>query len=275
MSKIHNKTSIESGIFADSWSASLMDSVVTSENLNDALRSVKTTVKFPNTEVGEKFSTISKLIATRKIRGVDVDTFHVVAPRFDTHADLEHAIQNLFIEINGALDAFAHEMKSINEWNNTVLIQVSDFARTLTPNGGNGTDHGWGGNYMLMGGSVKGRQVLGEYPAVFTTDGPLTLHRGRMIPSTPWEGPFQGIAAWLGIEASDMLEVCPNLDNFNSSYLIDPERIFHKVKSPPPTPEIPRFPSNAGTSSEASFRSASLITFALSLGAALLLFLQR
>lgn len=29
-------------------------------------------------------------------------------------------------------------------WNNVTLIQTSDFARTLNPNGGDGTDHAWG-----------------------------------------------------------------------------------------------------------------------------------
>jgi uncharacterized protein (DUF1501 family) len=39
----------------------------------------------------------------------------------------------------------------MNVWNNVTLIQTSDFARTLNPNGGDGTDHAWGGNYMMMG----------------------------------------------------------------------------------------------------------------------------
>ena len=29
----------------------------------------------------------------------------------------------------------------------------------------NGTDHGWGGNTMIMGENIHGGQVLGEYPS--------------------------------------------------------------------------------------------------------------
>ena len=48
-----------------------------------------------------------------------------------------------------------------------------------------------------------------------------------MIPTTPWDAPFRGIARWLGIGESNMDEVCPNLHNFNnSSYLIDAEVMF-------------------------------------------------
>ena len=70
---------------------------------------------------------------------------------FDTHADIERLLGYLFKEINGAFDSFSQEMKALNLWDNVTVIQTSDFARTLNPNGSHGTDHAWGGNYMLMG----------------------------------------------------------------------------------------------------------------------------
>ncbi len=70
---------------------------------------------------------------------------------FDTHDNVEVRLNDLFIDVNSALEAFANEMKAMNLWNNVTLIQTSDFARTLNPNGGDGTDHAWGGNYMMMG----------------------------------------------------------------------------------------------------------------------------
>lgn len=70
---------------------------------------------------------------------------------FDTHSDVEEILKVKFAELNGGIDAFSREMKAISLWNNVTIIQTSDFARTLNPNGGNGTDHAWGGNYMMMG----------------------------------------------------------------------------------------------------------------------------
>ena len=57
----------------------------------------------------------------------------------------------MFSDVDSAFDAFSREMKAMDLWNNVTLIQTLDFARTLNPNGGDGTDHAWGGNYMMMG----------------------------------------------------------------------------------------------------------------------------
>ena len=76
---------------------------------------------------------------------------HCILKGFDTHSNVEVTLKNLFGEINDAFVAYSEEMKSMSLWNNVTLIQTSDFARTLSPNGGDGTDHAWGGNYMMMG----------------------------------------------------------------------------------------------------------------------------
>lgn len=227
---LHNISEEDSGIFAETWSASLMKAIGTNDLLSLELASRTTNTTFPNTYLGNSLNTVARLMATRDIRGVDVDTFYIERGGFDTHSDVEIHLNNLFSEINEAFQAFSSEMKLQNIWNNVTLIQTSDFARTLNPNGGDGTDHAWGGNYMMMGGAVKGGQILGEYPEDITDEGPWTLGRGRMIPTTPWEAAFRGIASWLGIGEDKMSEVCPNLHHFNSSYLIEVDEMFDDVE---------------------------------------------
>ena len=179
ISKLHNHTSNDSGAFADTWSSSLMKSIGLNELLTNEMEDLSTKTEFPNTELGNAFSTVSKLIATRKARGSDFDTFYIEKKGkclflysismplnvifltcfyddlfligFDTHASVEAALNSLFYELNGAYHAFSEEMKSLYIWDNVTVVQTSDFARTLDPNGGGGTDHAWGGNYMLMG----------------------------------------------------------------------------------------------------------------------------
>ena len=65
----------------------------------------------------------------------------------------------------------------------------------------------------------------------------MRLKIGRVIPTTPWEAPFRGIASWLGIGQGKFDEVCPNLHKFNSTYLIDVDNIFEGIEVyPTPTP---------------------------------------
>lgn len=51
-----------------------------------------------------------------------------------------------------------------------------------------------GGNHFLMGASVRGGLVHGDYPDNFSPTGPLNIGRGRLIPTTPWEGMWKGVA---------------------------------------------------------------------------------
>jgi len=236
---LNNKTTNDSGGFAEIWSSSLKESVGMNELLSNKLDEITTEFIFPDHRLGDSLETVARLIATRETRGVDTDTFYVEMGGYDTHDDVEEKLNDLFEEVNSGLEAFAQEMKNMNIWNNVTMIQTSDFARTLEPNGGDGTDHAWGGNYIMMGGSVKGKQVLGTYPDNLSDDGPLTLSRGRLIPSTPWDTVFSGLASWLGVLDNEMLSVCPNLNNFNSSFLIDAEDMFDEVVTPTtpfPTP---------------------------------------
>ncbi len=69
----------------------------------------------------------------------------------------------MFRIANSALDDFIVALKEENLWESTVVVMGSDFGRSMNPNSNGGTDHAWGGNYFMAGGSVKGGQILGRY----------------------------------------------------------------------------------------------------------------
>lgn len=48
----------------------------------------------------------------------------------------------------------------------------------------------------MIGGSVKGGQVLGEYPDDLSDDGARNIGRGRLIPTSPWESVWNAVARW-------------------------------------------------------------------------------
>jgi uncharacterized protein (DUF1501 family) len=68
----------------------------------------------------------------------------------------------------GILDSGLGELKNAlgNVWKDTVVIVTTEFGRTVKENGTKGTDHGTGSAMFLLGGAVKGQQVLGEWPGL-------------------------------------------------------------------------------------------------------------
>jgi len=143
----------------------------------------------------------TRIMQTREARGVKRDIFLIADGGYDTHANVDATLIDNFSGINAAMQAFVDELKLLNLWENTVVVQFSEFARTLDPNSGSGTDHAWGGHHFMFGGNVNGGQVLGKYPKAFEIgdEDQIALNRGRIIPTTPWDAMWQGAAEWFGI----------------------------------------------------------------------------
>ena len=53
-----------------------------------------------------------------------------------------------------------------SQWANTSIIVMSEFGRTVRENGTGGTDHGRGNVAWLLGGTVKGGAVYGQWPGL-------------------------------------------------------------------------------------------------------------
>lgn len=74
---LHNVSEQDSGMFAETWSSSFMKAIGTNDLLGAELEGVTTTIGFPDSYFGRSLNTVSRLIATRDVRGVDLDTFFV------------------------------------------------------------------------------------------------------------------------------------------------------------------------------------------------------
>jgi len=48
----------------------------------------------------------------------------------------------MFQQVDDALAAYVEEAKAIGVWDSTIIVQASEFGRTLYPNGNDGTEHG-------------------------------------------------------------------------------------------------------------------------------------
>jgi len=82
---------------------------------------------------------------------------------WDTHVNEGAAQGTLPTNLTGlgrGLQAFSQSMGA--EWNNTVVVVLSEFGRTFRENGDRGTDHGHGTVYWILGGGIGGGRIAGE-----------------------------------------------------------------------------------------------------------------
>ncbi len=135
------------------------------------------------------------------------------------HFDIEVPLNEQFKELDNGLSAFKEAMVTQNHWNDVTVVLVSEFARTLMGNTGNGSDHAWGGNYFIFSGALDGGKMLGTFPDDLSNDGPLVFPPGIVIPTTPWEALWHGIAQWFGVPDGSMKKVLPNYEQFNNLML--------------------------------------------------------
>lgn len=254
--KLNGQTTQHSGVLGDWYGENLMEGLARSEALHETLDGIETSIEFPNSGLCSQFEMVAKMIDSRNERGSDMDFFFTSRGGWDMHTNVLPSQINAFSDVDACFSALAEELKAKNVWESVTVVQVSDFGRTLNPNGNEGTDHAWGGNYIMMGGAVKGGQIPGTYPHV-RERAPLNVGRGRMIPTLPWESVFKLVGDWVGVDEEDYYCVeddpafdsrtdynpdydciLPNLKNFDESHIFkvsdffEPDPTFSPSKSP-------------------------------------------
>ena len=105
---------------------------------------VELTESFDDNGFSRSLEQIAKLIKTESTRGVDRSVYFVEQCCYDHHSNLKSNLEQEFEELDSGLDTFWKEMKAQGNEDNVILVAVSDFARTLTPNSSAGSDHAWG-----------------------------------------------------------------------------------------------------------------------------------
>jgi len=163
---------------------------------------------------------IAKTIAVRDTLNVNRQTFFITFGGWDHHDGvLDNQVAMLSV-VSKALSEFQAAMEELGVADCVTTFTASDFGRTLTSNG-NGSDHAWGGNVMVMGDSVNGGQVFGEYPSLLL-DGNDDVGGAILLPSISTDEYFAELSKWFGVENGDLNYVLPNIENFydpNSSTL--------------------------------------------------------
>ena len=170
--------------------------------------------EFPNTGISKNLRMVAKSIAIAGGLGMSRQTYYVKLGGFDNHGELLNSQADRLSMLSAALGAFYEAMDELGVADNVTAFTISDFARTLTPNG-YGTDHAWGGNAMVFGGAVNGGQIYGQYPSL-ALDTDLELGNGVILPELCTDQYFAELALWFGVDSSQLVDLFPNIENFYS-----------------------------------------------------------
>ncbi|MBA4852367.1 DUF1501 domain-containing protein [Emticicia sp. BO119] len=174
------------------------------------------TTQFPTTSLGADLAAVAKVISVRSYLGAKRQIFFVNYGGWDMHDNLAGGLNQRLPVVNNALKAFYDSTVEMGLADKITTFTISDFGRTVTSNG-LGSDHGWGGNSMVIGGSVKGGKIYGAFPRMNLTDNTQTISfRGNFIPAVSTDELYAEMALWYGVSPADLCYVLPNIDNFYS-----------------------------------------------------------
>ncbi len=173
----------------------------------------KPVTSFDDNEFANSLKAVAHTIAARSKLGMQRQIFFVGFEGWDTHDNQIEEHSRLLARLSGGLNSFNAEMRAIGCHDNVTTFTASDFGRTLTSNGA-GSDHGWGGHQLIMGGAVAGQNIHGNMPAM-VIDGPQDAGGGRIIPDSSVDQYGASIARWFGVPENDLDLIFPNLLNFD------------------------------------------------------------
>ena len=207
-----------SNLLQKTYSATAKESMASFEIFKEALKRVPIiSTTFPNTSLAGDLAAITKVMSVRQQLGTKRQIFFVNYGGWDMHDGLLGGLNGKLPVVSQAMKAFYDSTVELGISENVTTFTISDFARTLTSNG-NGSDHAWGGNNMIMGGAVNGGRIFGAYPKMTlnSSNNRNISYRGNFIPTVSTDEMYAEIALWYGVSPSDLCYVLPNLGNFYS-----------------------------------------------------------
>lgn len=172
---------------------------------------------FSDTPLSQQLKKVAQTIKAADRLGLQQQTFFLRYIGWDHHDELLNTQNKMLGILSRALGEFQQALDEMGLADQVITFTGSDFGRTLTSNG-NGTDHGWGGNSIVMGGPVSGGEIFGQYPSLgLGNDNNLDVGDGVLIPTTATDNLYADLAHWFGVPEQGLPTLFPNLKNFQPS----------------------------------------------------------
>ncbi|HEY0406794.1 MAG TPA: DUF1501 domain-containing protein [Pyrinomonadaceae bacterium] len=133
--------------------------------------------QYPRGEFGTSLLQIAQLIKA----GVGLEVAFTDMQGWDTHLNQGNARGQLALrlqEFGAGISALVADLGS--HMDDVVILTMSEFGRTARENGNRGTDHGHANAMFVIGNSVRGGKVYGDWPGLKSSQ----LYEGRDLALT-------------------------------------------------------------------------------------------
>ncbi|MFH4469761.1 DUF1501 domain-containing protein [Vibrio diabolicus] len=204
--------------FSGHFNLMVDESMMMSRVLSEQLNHIDDAPLFTSSTLGKQMQTVYKLIASQDVLKQQRQVFFVKHSGYDLHDSqlVRHPV--LLEDLATNLLAMYRAIEQLGLNKQVTSFTMSDFGRRMTSNG-NGTDHGWGGHQLLIGGAVNGQRAIGTWPEL-VLGGNDDYSQGRLIPQIAADQVGSTLAQWMGVSDNAALEyVFPNIRNFANSNL--------------------------------------------------------
>ncbi len=145
--------------------------------------------EYPRTPFGNSLLQIAQLIKA----GVGLEVGFTDIGGWDTHVNegnQQGQLSNLLRQFSSAIAALYTDLGQ--RMDDVVVLTMSEFGRTAKENGNRGTDHGHANAMFVVGNSVRGGKVYGDWPGLKTDQ----LYEGRDLAlTTDFRDVFSEIAS--------------------------------------------------------------------------------
>ena len=201
--------------FKQSYLAITREAQAQHEIFRKATDQVSIPNRFSDSPLSQQLYKVAQSIKAAKDLNLPQQTFFLRYIGWDHHDEVLNKQKAMLRVLSRALGEFQQALDGLGLADQVLTFTGSDFGRTLTSNG-NGSDHGWGGNTLVMGNAVEGGKVFGRYPELkLGKDNPLDAGDGVLIPTTATDQLYAELALWFGVAKNELPRLFPNLDKFH------------------------------------------------------------
>ncbi len=176
--------------------------------LMDKIAAASFKISFPDSAIGRQMKNVAGLLKAGNVTGAPGQVFLCPLGGFGPSIAQEKMKGPLYGQLSAAMGALYQATIEMGLSRQVTIFTESEFGRTLRPNATHGADAGWGNHHFVLGGAVRGGEIYGTFPDLLT---------GRfdsdsaLIPTTSTAQYQATVAEWLGISASELPSLLPEL----------------------------------------------------------------